>query len=93
MYRNRHAIYHLYIYTFVYYLYLLFIGTFLQYFDEMEEQLLKKVESHKLKKGDDIVVMVLNEGELDLYLNFACSCKLHNISLHNVMVFAGSRCV
>ncbi len=35
--------------------------------------------------------MVVNEGEIDLYMNFACSCKLHNISLSNVIIFAGSR--
>ena len=37
--------------------------------------------------------MVINEGEIDLYLNFACSCRLHDISMSNVIVFAGSRCV
>ena len=39
-----------------------------------------------------MTVMVVNEGEIDLYLNFACSCRLHDISMKNVIVFAGSRC-
>jgi hypothetical protein len=29
-------------------------------------------------------------GEIDLFLNFACSCRLHDISLKNILVFAGS---
>jgi len=49
------------------------------------------LRQHNIKAGDDLVVMVLNEGELDLFLNFACSCKLHDISLNNIMVFSGSR--
>jgi hypothetical protein len=67
------------------------LGTFLLHFNAMQNQLLAKLSTHDIKKGDDLVVMVLNEGELDLYLNFACSCRLHEISLHNVIVFAGSR--
>jgi hypothetical protein len=34
--------------------------------------------------------MVVNEGETDLFLNFACSCRLHGIRLRNILVFAGS---
>lgn len=49
-----------------------------------------KLSSSGFKKGDDIVVMVVNEGEIDLFLNFACSCKQHGISMKNVLVFAGS---
>jgi hypothetical protein len=66
------------------------LGKFLTYFDEINHQFEEKIESHNIKEGDDLVIMVVNEGELDLYLNFACSCKLHNISLSNVYVFAGS---
>lgn len=43
--------------------------------------------------GQDITVMVANEGELDLLLNFACSCRQNNISMANVLVFAGSAAV
>jgi hypothetical protein len=43
--------------------------------------------------GDDVVVMVVNEGEIDLFYNFACSCRAHNISLESVLVFAGSNSV
>lgn len=66
------------------------LGTFLTYYHEITEQFEVKMKSHNIQKGDDITVMVLNEGELDLFLNFACSCKLHNIPLSNVLVFAGS---
>ena len=45
---------------------------------------------HHLNPGDDIVVMVVNEGELDLFVNFACSCRFHSISMSHILVFAGS---
>ena len=67
------------------------LGTFLIYFNEIQEQFDAKLAKHSIKKGDDLVVMVVNEGEIDLFLNFACSCKLHDISMNNIMVFAGSR--
>ena len=51
------------------------------------------LQKNKVREGDDLTVMVINEGEIDLYLNFACSCRLHDISMSNVIVFAGSRCV
>ena len=44
-----------------------------------------------LHPGDNVVVMVTNAGEMDLLLNFVCSCKHHNISMNNVLVFTGSR--
>lgn len=56
----------------------------------MAAQLQQKLNSHNVTRGDDLVVMVVNEGEVDLYLNFACSCRLHNISLSNMLVFSGS---
>ncbi len=66
------------------------LGKFLKYFDVINHQFEEKIQSHNIKEGDDLIVMVVNEGELDLYLNFACSCKLHGISLSNIYVFAGS---
>lgn len=53
---------------------------------EMDQLLLER----GIKRGDDVVVMVVNAGEMDLFMNFACSCHLHNISLHNILVFAAS---
>lgn len=67
------------------------LGTFLKFFNEIEFQFDEKLNKHSIKKGDDLVVMVVNQGEIDLFLNFACSCKLHDISMNNIMVFAGSR--
>ncbi len=66
---------------------------FLQEFDGPEgiSQLLDRLLIvNEIETGDDLVVMVLNEGELDLYLNFACSAMFHNISLKNVLVFTGN---
>jgi len=67
------------------------LGTFLQNFQEINQQFLDKVLSHNLQKGTDLVAMVVNEGELDLFLNFACSCYYHDISLNNILVFAGNQ--
>eukprot|EP01038_Epipyxis_sp_PR26KG_P013922 gene13922-18671_t len=67
------------------------LGLFLEYFQDIEYQLVEKLNEHKIKRGDDVIVMVVNEGEIDLFLNFACSCRIHSIKLSNVIVFAGSR--
>ena len=49
------------------------------------------LSERNIEAGSDLTVMVVNEGEIDLYLNFACSCHVHDISMNNVIVFAGSR--
>ena len=49
------------------------------------------LSERSIEEGSDLTVMVVNEGEIDLYLNFACSCHVHDISMNNVIVFAGSR--
>eukprot|EP00605_Chrysophyceae_sp_TOSAG23-4_P001317 GSChrysophyteH1.ASY1.ANO1.1432.1 assembled CDS len=67
------------------------LGSFLRNFRGIEASLDEKLRWRGIKKGDDVVVMVVNEGETDLFLNFACSCKLHGISLRNVLVFAGNK--
>lgn len=56
----------------------------------MAAQLQAKLDAHHVKAGDDLVVMVVNEGEIDLFLNFACSCRLHGLPLNNMLVFSGS---
>lgn len=58
--------------------------------DGIAAQLDSKLDLHGIKAGDDVVVMVVNEGEIDLFMNFACSCQQHKISLSNVIVFAAS---
>lgn len=62
----------------------------LKNFESINTQLDEKLQSHNIKQGDDVVVMVINEGEVDLYYNFVCSCKLHTIDISNVLVFSGS---
>jgi len=63
---------------------------FLENFDDIQNTLTDKLDENDITEGSDLVVMVVNEGEIDLFLNFACSCRQHDISLNNVIVFAGS---
>lgn len=67
------------------------MGPFLKNFKGIKKTLVDKLNTRGIKKGDDVVVMVVNEGETDLFLNFACSCKLHGIDMRNVLVFSGSK--
>lgn len=70
------------------------LGAFTRHFDGpngIDTQLREMLDRYNVRAGADLVVMVINEGEIDLFLNFACSCRLHNISTSQVLVFAGSR--
>ena len=58
--------------------------------DSLEHYVISRLLERDLRPGADVVVMVVNAGEMDLFANFACSCRAHNISMRNVMVFAGS---
>jgi hypothetical protein len=35
-------------------------------------------------------LQVVNDGEMDLFINFACSCLHYGLSLNNIVVFAAS---
>ena len=52
--------------------------------------LIRKLNMRGYVKGDSIVVMVVNAGEVDLFMNWACSCHHNNISISNALVFTGS---
>jgi hypothetical protein len=70
------------------------LTTFLTFFNTQASGIVnplrKKLADNNIKAGDDLIVMVVNEGEIDLYMNFACSCQLHDISLNKLLVFVGS---
>jgi hypothetical protein len=34
---------------------------------------------------------VTNDGQMDLFMNFACSCRYHSIPLDNIVVFGASK--
>ena len=60
-------------------------------FDSIEKYIKERLNSrYNHDNNKDLVVMVVNAGELDLFLNFACSTALHNIDISNVVVFCGS---
>ena len=67
------------------------LGSFVKSFGAIRKMLNTKLSARGIKQGDDVVVLVVNEGEIDLFVNFACSCKLHGIDMRNVLVFAGSK--
>lgn len=66
------------------------IGPLFANLEEIENELREMFAKKNVHPGSDVVVMVVNDGEMDLFLNFACSCHAHNISLNNMIVFAGS---
>lgn len=66
------------------------LHSFLISFKSINDHLEYKLKVNKITKGSNIVVMVVNNGEIDLFMNFACSCKSHKISLKNIIVFASS---
>jgi hypothetical protein len=71
------------------------LGNLFEHLDDMERIILAKLEaSHSyLKPGDDVILIVLNDGEIDIFINFACSLRAHGLEasyLHRVVVFAGS---
>ena len=66
------------------------LTSFLTNLDILQNDVKVKLENNNIKTGDDLIVMVVNEGEIDLYLNFACSCQQHNINLKNLLVFSAS---
>lgn len=66
------------------------MSDFLEGLTELESYARQVLEDRGFFRGSSIVTMVVNAGEMDLFANFACSCKANNISMRNVMVFAGS---
>ena len=68
-----------------------FTGPMLQNINSIQSEILSLLKKRGLGPGSDVTLMVTNDGEIDLFLNYACSCRSHNISLHNAIVFTGSR--
>lgn len=66
------------------------MGKLLLNLDSLESYVINRLLARGLQPGSDVVVMVVNAGEMDLLANFACSCQAHNISMRNMMVFSGS---
>jgi Nucleotide-diphospho-sugar transferase len=62
----------------------------IQHFDTIVGSVRDKLLSRNFNPGADMIVMTLNDGELDLFINYACSCYQHNISLTNTIVFSAS---
>lgn len=63
----------------------------IRHLKEITNTISKMLLKRNLLPGADIVVMVVNDGEMDLFINFACSCLLHDINMNNMLVFAGSK--
>lgn len=68
-------------------------GPFLKDFGSINRVLTNLLRGRGLKPGEDVIVMVVNDGEVDLFLNFACSMDTYNLRdlMKNVLVFAGSK--
>lgn len=66
---------------------------FLENIHTVEKEITRMTSRRGLGPGSDVTLMVTNDGEIDLFLNYACSCRAHNISLNSAIVFTGSRCI
>eukprot|EP01039_Chlorochromonas_danica_P009418 gene9418-10405_t len=67
----------------------------LTHLSSLEESILRELSQNNVerKRGQDIIVMVLNDGELDLLANFLCSLKkfgLENEVKKKILVFTSS---
>ncbi len=51
------------------------------------------LDRKKRNGGQDVVLMTVNPGEMDMLVNFACSCRHHGIDTSNVVVFAASETI
>lgn len=68
------------------------LSPFLRNLQGIEASLLSRLTARGLMPDSDadVVVMVLNDGVMDMFLNYICSCRQHNISVHRVLVFTAS---
>jgi hypothetical protein len=69
------------------------MSQFLENLDSIDTYIRTLLRQRGRQPFDDVVVMVVNEGEIDIFYNFVCSCRAYNISLEKVLVFAGSNSV
>uniref|UniRef100_A0A7S2SC18 Nucleotide-diphospho-sugar transferase domain-containing protein n=1 Tax=Eucampia antarctica TaxID=49252 RepID=A0A7S2SC18_9STRA len=68
----------------------------MKHFQTMKEYLDSRVDllkrlrpiAEKIARKNTIIVMVVNKGQSDLLMNFACSSKAKDFDLSNVLVFA-----
>jgi hypothetical protein len=68
------------------------IGPLFMNLQELEVIIRNNATHHNIAQNDDIVVVVINDGEIDIFLNFVCSCHAHKLDyiLRKVFVFVGS---
>jgi hypothetical protein len=59
--------------------------------ETLQQIVLTELANRNLFPGARIVVMVLNAGEMDVFANFACSCRRNNISMRNMLVFSSQQ--
>lgn len=65
----------------------------LRHLEDLQSQVLALLAEHGLHPGDDLIVMVLNDGEMELYANFVCSLQRHGLAekvLRRSLVFTSS---
>jgi len=66
---------------------------FLANLDSISSSLLQQLVNRGFVPNTDmdVVVMVLNDGVMDVFLNYICSCRQHNISVERVLVFTSNK--
>ena len=57
---------------------------------QIERLIAEKLQPLLEQNQKDVVLMTVNPGEMDMLVNFACSCSHHKIKTTNMVVFAAS---
>ena len=65
------------------------LGTYLEHHAAMKAELSTILK--RIARKQTVTVMCLNQGMLDLVLNFICSARHHNIDIGNLVVFAADK--
>ena len=60
-------------------------------FAQTTKYITSKLANQGILPGNDVIVMVGNDGEVDLFMNFICSCHANHVNVSQVVLFAGSK--
>jgi len=69
-----------------------FLNTLLSHTKDLEKTA-KPILHQAADKDKNIIAMALNQGDLDMLVNFVCSAKKHDMDISPIVVFGGDEVV